>query len=199
MSIFSDHRDPPEREATQIKCVATGRLSASAVVCGHMRVHELGPNVTELMEHCVSRGIRDLVVITCEFEDKNRNCAIKLTPMNARIMALKIVAAIEQAGLEELPDVPALSAKELEEAESSIAPQVPKGRMSVFALIGSHIEKHGYAPTEREICAALSISQGAVNRHIGRLCETGLLSRIPHRSRSITITPLGEAAMKEAS
>ena len=64
--------------------------------------------------------------------------------------------------------------------------------MAVLLWIYDYLEKQSYAPTLREIGAALGIrSTNGVHDHLRALEHKGFLTRVPTRSRTIVLTADG--------
>lgn len=60
-------------------------------------------------------------------------------------------------------------------------------RRQVLDFVRRHIESHGYAPSVREIGAAVGIkSTKAVKHHLDILVSAGELERVPGRARSLS-------------
>lgn len=58
----------------------------------------------------------------------------------------------------------------------------------VFAFICDHIDEHGFAPTIREIGAAIGLaSTNAVRFHLGKLEQDGWIKRERSTARTITV------------
>ena len=61
-------------------------------------------------------------------------------------------------------------------------------RQRVLAFIKEEIERNGYAPTVREICAGVGLkSTSTVQSHLNRLEELGIIRRNPAKPRALVI------------
>ncbi len=67
--------------------------------------------------------------------------------------------------------------------------ELTKRQESVLGFIEEYLTEHGYPPSVREICAALSISGPAgVLKHLKALERKGRIRRVPGASRAIELT-----------
>jgi SOS-response transcriptional repressor LexA len=67
----------------------------------------------------------------------------------------------------------------------------------VLAAIHNAIAGTGQPPSSRELMPILGVSAiRGVTDHMDRLARKGCLTRLPHASRAITITPAGYAALR---
>ena len=63
-------------------------------------------------------------------------------------------------------------------------------QLEVLTLIRDGRRRDGYSPTMQELADHLGVSKVTVFEHVEALIEKGLLRRLPHRARSLEITPL---------
>lgn len=60
--------------------------------------------------------------------------------------------------------------------------------LEILTFIRDHQRSHGYSPTMQELADTLGISKVTVFEHVERLVEKGLLTRAPHKARSLELT-----------
>jgi SOS-response transcriptional repressor LexA len=69
---------------------------------------------------------------------------------------------------------------------------------SILLWIEAFKDKHGYAPTMREIAEGVGYAAASpVDYQLRLMQEEQLITRIPHVSRTIAITKRGHALMRE--
>lgn len=65
-------------------------------------------------------------------------------------------------------------------------------QLAILSFINQQVDLHGYPPTVREICNAVSLSStSTVHGHIKRLIDQGYLHKDPAKPRALEITALG--------
>jgi len=68
-------------------------------------------------------------------------------------------------------------------------------RLDVLCWIARHVATVGYSPTIKEIGKALHIaSTSAVNHHLDKLVDRGLITRARRTARSLLLTAAGKVA-----
>lgn len=73
--------------------------------------------------------------------------------------------------------------------------KITKRQKAVLDNIEKHIREKGYGPTVREVCQELGLSSpSTVHVHLKALEEKGYIRRDPMKSRSISLTSLGDYA-----
>ncbi len=66
---------------------------------------------------------------------------------------------------------------------------ITERQKEILAFIQRHITEQGHAPTRSEIASFFGFSSlGTVQRHLDRLVKYGLLSRSPHKRRSLRLS-----------
>ena len=69
---------------------------------------------------------------------------------------------------------------------------------SVLIAIDKFIRDKGYPPTVREIGIGTGLkSTSSIQKEIGRLTESGFISYIPYKPRTITITEEGKGLLEK--
>lgn len=66
--------------------------------------------------------------------------------------------------------------------------QLTPKQMRILMLIRDYRLKHGYSPTMQELADTLGVSKVTVFEHVAGLQSKGLLTRSPHRARSLELT-----------
>jgi repressor LexA len=70
-------------------------------------------------------------------------------------------------------------------------------QQTVLRTIWNFIDRRGFPPSIRELGLSLDIhSTNGINDHLKALIRKGLLSKEPHRARSIRITEAGLRALQ---
>lgn len=65
-------------------------------------------------------------------------------------------------------------------------------QLDVLRYVEAHRAAHGYSPTVKEIGAGLAInSTNGVMDHLRALAKKGLVQWVPHRARTLSLTPSG--------
>lgn len=65
-----------------------------------------------------------------------------------------------------------------------------KKQLETLRVIYKHRQKHGAMPTQREVAAAMGLSENGANGHLSALVERGFLTE-PEIIRVQDITPAG--------
>ena len=75
--------------------------------------------------------------------------------------------------------------------------QVTERRIARF--IAKHLERFGAAPSQREIAAAIGMSQPAAFRHMAHMIDQGLIERVPTMHRGLRLTASGMRLAKKSA
>ena len=73
-----------------------------------------------------------------------------------------------------------------------------KRQQKMLELIGTHVQKHGYPPTRRELARSMAISPRAltgVGDHLRAIERKGYITLTPYLSRGIALTALGRSRL----
>jgi DNA-binding MarR family transcriptional regulator len=68
-------------------------------------------------------------------------------------------------------------------------------RAQIIEMIRTFWEKHGCAPTEREIAEEIGVTQNTVHYHIDRLVKSGQLLKITAGHRSLALPKQTQSAV----
>ena len=64
---------------------------------------------------------------------------------------------------------------------------LPPRQAAALEAVVSHIERHGYPPTVREVAAYMGISVNGAEGHLAALSHKGAINRVAGIARGITI------------
>ena len=78
-----------------------------------------------------------------------------------------------------------MSAARRRRANTQLTPR----QLEILTLIRDSQRNYRYSPTMQELADELDISKVTVFEHIDALVEKGMLKRLPHRARSLQLTP----------
>lgn len=83
-------------------------------------------------------------------------------------------------------------------SRKTITPVLTPRRVEVLGIIQQYIKTNGFAPSVREISAAIGSAHPAgAQAHLSALRRLGLVARRDGISRSLHVTPEGRKAMSE--